>query len=692
MKKFKLSHLFVGIALASSSAVTHAAVNFPLDYNTFFAASAINSGGTSLETGNTAAVGTWVVGTAGTNAVSPLVSDNNLSYGSYTDNNSGKKIALASLVTGSTARTSTFYITNAATDLTSGPYYMSFLLNVSAASTGVNMISFGNSSTGGSLRGRVYIKGVTGGYVLGATIDGSPLNYDSKDTLKLGVTNLIVLKQKIDLASATAGSATTSIFVNPTLGSSEPATASATTSETAAVTGLDCIKSIAVVQNVGVAAEIGGIRLSNTWEDVTKIAGGPKLTTPTVAATSSINATGFTVNWTPVANALSYDVKVYQNGGLVKTTNVLGQSSSSATITGLSNLLIYTYTVTAVGDVTNHSNSDASAVQKVIMPLNYTTFFATSAVASGETSLETGNVTAAVSSWNLAGTANGANPAISASDLSFSDYIDNNTSKKISLLSDVAAQRTSLFYLTSSATDLTAGTYYLGFLLKVNTPPATSGSTLVSFTNSNTGGQRGRLNIMGFGAGYQLAASLTGSSIYYSSTLAFGTTYLVIMKHEITLASATAGEATNSIFINPVLGAGEPVANASKSETGITSLDCIKGIAINQQPGMAAEIAGLRFGTTWDEVTKTSIPNAISNPVSANIRIATLSASNWLLDLSAVSGLAQLNVVNMQGQTVLKRMVTGGASQLINTNLTKGIYIVTLKAANRTWQTKVMAF
>ena len=692
MKKFNLKHLLLLVVFANCSALLKAAVTFPMDYNNFFAVSAINSGGTSLETGNAYAIGTWVVGNAGTNAVSPTVSDNNLNYSNYIDNNTGKKIALASLTTGSTARTSAFTLTTTTTDLTSGPYYLSFLINVSSVTgSALNIISFGNGNTGGTLRGRLYIKAVTGGYVLGATIDGSPLSYDSKDTLKVGTTNLIVMKHKIDLSSATAGSGTTSIYVNPTLGAAEPAAPNATASETAAVTNLDCVKSIVVSQNIGVAAEIGGLRLGSSWEDVVKLIGGPKLTIPTVSGATSITETGFTANWTPIANALSYIVKVYKNGGLITSVNASGQATSSAAVTGLSNFLLYTYTVTAVGDVTNYSNSDASSVQKVVLPLNYITFFAPTAVGSGETSLETGNASV-VNTWALAGTANGVSPAISTSDMSFSSYIDNNASKKITFSPDIIAQRTSLFYMTSSVTDLTAGIYYISFLLKVNTPPATSGSTLLSFVNSNTGGQRGRLNIMGFGAGYQLAASITGSSAYYSSTLSLGTTYLVVMKHEISVASATAGEGTTSIFINPALGSSEPSANATKTESGITSLDCVKGIAINQQPGLNAEIAGLRFSSTWDEVAKSSIPNGIATPKIQTFKVSVLSSKDWLVDLSTLNSRGQLTVVNMQGQTVVKRVVNGSSPSVhLNTNLPKGLYVVTLQAENKILQTKVLS-
>ena len=89
-----------------------------------------------------------------------------------------------------------------------------------------------------------------------------------------------------------------------------------------------------------------------------------KLSTPTVNATSAYSATGFTASWNTVANALSYNVNLYQNGVLVGgyPKNTSGQSTSAYAITGLTAGLSYTYTVTAIGDNSNaYSDSDPSS-------------------------------------------------------------------------------------------------------------------------------------------------------------------------------------------------------------------------------------------------------------------------------------------------------------------------------------------
>jgi hypothetical protein len=95
-----------------------------------------------------------------------------------------------------------------------------------------------------------------------------------------------------------------------------------------------------------------------------------KLSTPAIGSASAITATGFTANWTAVANAVSYDVKVYNSGAtLISTTNVSGQATNSLAITGLSNFTIYNYKLTAIGDV-NYANSDISNVSANFITLD----------------------------------------------------------------------------------------------------------------------------------------------------------------------------------------------------------------------------------------------------------------------------------------------------------------------------------
>ena len=101
---------------------------------------------------------------------------------------------------------------------------------------------------------------------------------------------------------------------------------------------------------------------STTSSEITTIASGlPVLDTPTNGTASTITAVGFTANWIIVNNAQSYDIKLYNSvPTLISTTNASGQATNSTAINGLSENTSYTYTVTAIGDGLNYTNSNAS--------------------------------------------------------------------------------------------------------------------------------------------------------------------------------------------------------------------------------------------------------------------------------------------------------------------------------------------
>ena len=75
---------------------------------------------------------------------------------------------------------------------------------------------------------------------------------------------------------------------------------------------------------------------------------------------NNISKVGFTANWTPVVNAVSYDVYLYSAASLIRTTNVGGQASSSLDIPGLTASTTYTYKVVAKGDGINYFDSALS--------------------------------------------------------------------------------------------------------------------------------------------------------------------------------------------------------------------------------------------------------------------------------------------------------------------------------------------
>ena len=86
------------------------------------------------------------------------------------------------------------------------------------------------------------------------------------------------------------------------------------------------------------------------YQIITRTTNPALLDAPAVGVATSVNATHFTANWTAVANATGYKVRVYQGTTLVKTVDVSGQSAESVQVTGLDPETEYTYKVLAVGD------------------------------------------------------------------------------------------------------------------------------------------------------------------------------------------------------------------------------------------------------------------------------------------------------------------------------------------------------
>ena len=356
----------------------------PIDYSSFFTATAIGTDGLTLERGvyidatQTASAplmanqwnrsGKLNSGEGG--GVSPVIENNALSYSTYIDNNSGKAILLdpniqPSTVASSTFRSTIYSLTSLSSDYF-GTFYLGALVNLTTvtSTTGIDFITFDGNYAGNSQRGRVFVKAsaTSGFYQMGVGFSAATDVSAWSGDIALGSTNLIVLKFT---TAATNGTEIASLYLNPVPGATEAAASlNNTVSGTA---GMKSIKGIIIRQRPGMGGKLGGFRFSNTWDDVVKSSAVavPALATPVIGSASDITSTGFTANWTPVANATGYDVKVYSGITLVSTTNASGQATAGISVTGLTQGSSYTYKLIAKGNGTTFSDSplsDASAI------------------------------------------------------------------------------------------------------------------------------------------------------------------------------------------------------------------------------------------------------------------------------------------------------------------------------------------
>ncbi|TGD83204.1 T9SS type A sorting domain-containing protein [Hymenobacter wooponensis] len=167
------------------------------------------------------------------------------------------------------------------------PVYASFLVNVASVTTsGDYFFHLGPQVTGSTFRGRVFVRkdasnklqfGVSSG---SGTADYTPAQYD------LNTTYLVVLKYTFDEAGSTA-----QLFINPTTTNQEPATASASATETGTLAAPnDNIGSVALRQgSASPVLTVDGIRVGNTYRVVRTglTCLDPVLSVPTIATVSS---------------------------------------------------------------------------------------------------------------------------------------------------------------------------------------------------------------------------------------------------------------------------------------------------------------------------------------------------------------------------------------------------------------------
>lgn len=199
--------------------------------------------------------------------------------------------------------------------------------------------------------------GVTRSSTAGADIKWGSVEYTDVNTVIL-----IVLKH--DFATGY-----TSLYVNPEIGSSEPATAIAIANAGTARISLNNLWFGSTGSNIA-KFNIGGVRVATTWAEIVADRNIPKFGTPLVGLATDITGEGFTANWTTVANATGYTVNVYIGTELVRTTHVNGGFTTQSQINGLIPNTQYTFKVIAKGNGVDFSDSDESTASVMFITLD----------------------------------------------------------------------------------------------------------------------------------------------------------------------------------------------------------------------------------------------------------------------------------------------------------------------------------
>lgn len=184
---------------------------------------------------------------------------------------------------------------------------------------------------------------------------GAEIQWCDNPTIATNTVTLVVLKY--DFSNQTA-----SLFINPTIGSTEEPAANATDSVIG--TAKSSLEYIMFKHNGASTANftVSGLRVSTTWtEAVAKKGEVTTLDAPEVGTASEIGADNFTANWIAVENATGYRVNVYYGENVIAEKVVSGQDETSAVVNNVPVATTMNYKVIALGDGIDYGNSPESS-------------------------------------------------------------------------------------------------------------------------------------------------------------------------------------------------------------------------------------------------------------------------------------------------------------------------------------------
>jgi hypothetical protein len=221
--------------------------------------------------------------------------------------------------------------------------------SVAYGSTGNTIVFAYTAATGGMTSGEVDVT-VPSGWSAPMTTT-KVAGYTTASTGSVVVSGQTIKVTGVTLASGS----TLTVTYGATKGSSPGATASSTIG---VATWVTLEKSTATGTLTGIAAS----------PSITVTAGIAKLPTPAAPTVAVVSPTSITVNFKPNPNALSSTITVYLTHGHSAVKIITGNTSGSATVTGMTAGDTYYVTITSIGNGTTYSSSLEGAHSANVTP------------------------------------------------------------------------------------------------------------------------------------------------------------------------------------------------------------------------------------------------------------------------------------------------------------------------------------
>lgn len=583
-----------------------------------------------------------------------------------------------------------------ASAITSGTVYASMFVRIDTARVGGDyFFHFAPTPIGTEFRGRVFVKSSGAGLQFGISKSGNETVAVFDPTLyTLGTTYLLVVKYSI-IAGATNDEV--KLFVNPTLGGTEPAISNATALLTE--TDATAISSIGIRQGTNSKSAnlvLDGIRVGTTYADVTPGSGvslDPTVSFAPVTNSVSEGLANFNINVTianPNANGTA--VQVVLTGGTAtdgtdftftspQTVTFPASSSANQTVSvAIIDDLIGESLETITFVLRNSTNNATIGADSVFtlsiidndIPVPPTGFLEDFSYTAGTTLLS--------NAYNASGTPPSTlNPqTVTTGGLSFAGSPSAGVGNAVIL--KTFGEDVNKNFRTDS---LVSGNVYASMFVKIDT--AKTGDYFFHLGPNPIGIEfRGRVFVKSSGAGIQFGVSKStgaATAVYSPTVYNLGTTYLLVLKYAF-VAGVTNDEV--NLFVNPVLGQPEP---ATSSATAVVSeADATELATFGLRQGTTASspfltIDGIRIATNFEAVTPGSgvVPvNPIVKFASAGISISESALmANLPIDISGA---------NTSATSVTVSVKTTGTTATAGTDYTFTTSTVTFPASSSAQQ------
>jgi len=187
--------------------------------------------------------------------------------------------------------------------------------------------------------------------------------------------------------------------------------------------------------------------------------------------------------------------------------------------------------------------------------------------------------------------------AVTAASITYTNYLSSGIGDETALVASGED-------VNRTFSSQTTGSMYASFIVKV-TAMNTTGDYFFHLGPTTLGSTfRGRVFVkkdasdnLAFGISYA-----SGTAVYTPFTYSLNTTYLIVLKY--TIVAGTSNDVV-SIFIDPILGATEPLPTATATDINTDPVD-IGTVALRQGTNSPAlKLDGIRIGLTWADVTGT---------------------------------------------------------------------------------------